>query len=215
MQSRPHLRPEATRICRAAAAGMAALAVLSAPAPARAQAEDVHLRLEAPLTFVDGRDKPVTTRDFDGKWLLVYFGYMHCADLCPWGLTVLASALDMLGPAAKHLQPLFVTVDPQRDRGQALLDFTASFHETLVGLTGSEAQIRAAADAMGVSFTRVQQGSDYSLDHSSSYSLIDPARQHIVTFRKAEAHLVAGKVIETMTKAGVKLDGLRGIGAWR
>ena len=192
-----------------------ALAGITASAPARAQADDVHLRLERPLTFVDGREKPVSTSDFEGKWLLVYFGYMHCADLCPWGLTVLGSALDMLGPAVKHVQPVFVTVDPERDRGEALVEFCKSFHEKLVGLTGTEAQIRAAADVMGVKYTRVTQGADYSVDHSSSYSLIDPERRRIITFRKAEAHLVAGKVVEVLTKGGVKLDGMPGVGAWR
>lgn len=186
-----------------------------ASGPAAAQADDILLRLERPLTFVDGRDRKVDTTDFAGQWLLVYFGYMHCADLCPWGLTVLGSALDLLGPAARHVQPLFVTVDPERDRGQALVEFTASFHDKLVGLTGSDAEIRAAADAMGVKFSRVAQGADYSVDHTSSYSLIDPARRSVLTFRKAEAHLVAGKVVEVMRKGGVKLDGLLGIGAWR
>ena len=192
-----------------------AVAIAVGGAPARAQGDDVHLLLDRPLTFVDGRDKPVTTGDFQGNWLLVYFGYMHCADLCPWGLTVLGSALDMLGPVARHVQPVFVTVDPERDRGAALVEFCASFHDKLVGLTGTEAEIRAAADAMGVKFSRVTQGSDYTVDHSSSYSLIDPERRRIITFRKAEAHLVAGKVFETLTKAGVKLDGMPGVGAWR
>lgn len=183
--------------------------------PATAQTDDLHLKLERQLTFVDGRDEPVTTAQFEGKWLLVYFGYMHCADQCPWGLTVLGSALDMLGPAARHVQPLFITVDPERDRGKALIDFAASFHETLKGLTGTEAEIRSAATAMGVTYSRVQQGADYSVDHSSSYSLVDPERRTVITFRKAEASQVASKVVEVLTRAGVKLDGLRGVGAWR
>lgn len=206
---------QAGNLYRAIAAMLTLLLAFTTVTPIRAQTDDIRLALDRPLSFVDGREQPVSTADFEGKWLLVYFGYMHCADLCPWGLTVLGSALDMLGPATRHLQPLFVTVDPERDRGDALLEFCKSFHEKLVGLTGTEQQIRAAADAMGVKFTRVTQGADYSVDHTSSYSLIDPQRQRIITFRKAEAHQVAAKVVEVMTKAGVKLDGLRGVGAWR
>ncbi len=196
----------------AATAGLCLVAAASAPREAHAQADAAHYTLTQQLSFVDGRDKPVSTADFEGKWLLVYFGYMHCADQCPWGLTVLGSALDMLGPAARHLQPLFVTVDPERDRGQALLEFTASFHERLVGLTGSEQQIRAAAEAMGVKFSRVQQGADYAVDHSSSFSLVDPQRRRVITFREAEAHQVAARVVKVLTASGLKLEG---VSAWR
>lgn len=191
---------------------MAIVLTLVSARPATAQEDDVHLKLARQLTFVDGRDKPVSTADFEGRWLIVYFGYMHCADLCPWGLTVLGSALDMLGPATRHVQPLFVTVDPERDHGRPLVEFTASFHEKLIGLTGTGQEIRAAADAMGVKFSRVTQGDDYSVDHSSSYSLIDPQRRTVITFRMAEAHLVAAKVVEVLTRSGMKLDG---VGAWR
>lgn len=180
-----------------------------------AEPDEAIFALEQPLSFVDGRGKPVSTGDFGGQWLLAYFGYMHCADLCPWGLTVLGAALDLLGPAGRFVQPLFITVDPERDKGEALIDFCASFHEKLVGLGGTPAQIRAAADAMGVRFARVEQDGGYSVDHSSSYSLIDPARRRVVTFRKGEAHQVAAKVVAELTKAGVKLEGVRGVGALR
>src|SRR5262249_61568346 len=64
------------------------------------------------LTFTDADGNVVRSTDFAGKWLLVYFGYSHCADLCPTGLSVLANALDQIGPAAEHIRPLFITVDP-------------------------------------------------------------------------------------------------------
>jgi cytochrome oxidase Cu insertion factor (SCO1/SenC/PrrC family) len=191
------------------------LALAASPGWAQEQTDDVHLSLTGKLTFVDPSETTVTSDDFKGQWMLVYFGYMHCADLCPWGLTVMGSAIDMLGPAARFVQPLFITVDPERDRGPALAEFTHSFHERLIGLTGSQAEIRAAADAMGVRFTRVEQGDGYSVDHSSSYSLIDPQRRTVLTFRKAEAHLVAVKVVDVLAKAGVKLEGMPGLGALR
>lgn len=180
--------------------------------PARAQSRpDLRLPLDRDLAFIDGTGKTVSIRDFPGQWLLVYFGYMHCADLCPLGLSVLAEAVDMIGPAAKLVQPLFITVDPEHDRGEALLRFSKEFHERLIGLTGTGQQIREAADSMGVRYTKVDLGGgDYSVDHSSSYSLIDPARKTVITFRRTEAHLAAAEVVRAMKAAGVPLDSING-----
>ncbi|MGA9520866.1 MAG: SCO family protein, partial [Myxococcaceae bacterium] len=113
--------------------------------------------------------------DFLGKWLLVYFGYTHCADLCPTGLTAMVTALDEIGPAAAHIQPLFVTVDPERDKGPLLREFAQAFDAQLIGLGGTANQVREAAAALGVTFEKVvQSGAGYTVDHSSTYTLVDP-----------------------------------------
>ena len=96
-----------------------ASALASAQGLTLAFAQESRLARDGPLTFVDADGRVVRSTDFPGKWLLVYFGYTHCADLCPTGLSVLANALDQIGPAAEHVQPLFVTVDPERDKGPA------------------------------------------------------------------------------------------------
>ena len=154
-----------------------------------------------------GRGNAVRSTDFAGKWLLVYFGYTHCSELCPTGLTVLASALAEIGTASRHVQPLFITVDPERDRGPLLLQFTASFDPRLIGLTGSTAQIKRAADALGASFLKVaQQGGDYVVDHSATYTLVDPAHQHAQVLRLAEPYALARKLVAEMTRAGIPLD---------
>ena len=186
-----------------------------AATPASAQSDETKQHLGRPLSFVDGRGRAVTTGDFAGKWLFVYFGYMHCADLCPLGLTVMAAAIDEIGPAARHLQPLFVTVDPERDHGESLATFTASFHERLLGLTGTDQQIAAAAQAMGVIYSKAKQGDDYTVDHSSSYSLVDPARTTVITFKQAEPHLVAARIIAALVKSGTDLGDVRNLGAFR
>src|SRR5690349_13249116 len=98
-----------------------------------ATAEDKRIALEHALALTDADGKPVTSDDFPGKWLLVYFGYIHCADQCPTALSAMIEALTEIGPAAEHIQPLFVTVDPGRDRGAALKDFTAAFDKRLIG----------------------------------------------------------------------------------
>ena len=197
------------------AAGLAVAWLMLAGTPAGAEPEARLLPLTAPLSFVGVDGAAVSTSDFTGKWLFVYFGYMHCADLCPLGLTVMAAALDEIGPAARHLQPLFVTVDPERDHGEPLAKFTRSFHDRLLGLTGTDSQIAAAAASMGVVYRKAQQGDDYTVDHSSSYSLVNPERSTVITFKEAEPHQVAARIIATLAKAGVDLGDVPNLGAFR
>jgi protein SCO1/2 len=191
-----------------------ALVIVGAVAPA-VVAQELRLAPERPLSFVDADGGTVRSTDFAGKWLLVYFGYTHCSDLCPMGLSTLANALDQIGPATDHVQPLFVTVDPERDKGPLLRTFAQAFDKRLIGLGGSVEQIREAAAALGVSFEKVQQGSNYVVDHSSTYVLIDPSRARAQSMRIAEPHLLAAKLIEALTRAGVPLDNVKNVGAYR
>jgi cytochrome oxidase Cu insertion factor (SCO1/SenC/PrrC family) len=193
-----------------------ASALASAQGLTLAFAQESRLARDGPLTFVDADGHIVRSTDFPGKWLLFYFGYTQCADLCPTGLSAMANALDQIGPAAEYVQPLFVTVDPERDRGPLLRTFTQAFDQRLIGLSGTVEQIKEAATALGVSFEKVAQGgSDYVIDHSSTYVLVGPPRTHAQTLRIAEPHLIAAKLIETMSKAGVPLDNVRNVGAYR
>jgi cytochrome oxidase Cu insertion factor (SCO1/SenC/PrrC family) len=191
------------------------LFVWSAAQPLGAEEQSVRFPHE-PLTFVDAEDHVVSSADFPGKWLLIYFGYTHCADLCPTGLSVMVSAFEQIGPAADHVQPLFITVDPERDKGPVLRDFAQAFDQRLIGLSGTVDQIRKAADALGVSFQKVAQGdANYVVDHSSSYALVDPSRAKAVVVRVAEPHLLAAKMIEVLTRAGTPLDKVNNVGAYR
>src|SRR5579862_417007 len=88
--------------------------------------------LSAPFTLIDADGKTVRASDFAGKWLLVYFGYTHCADLCPTALSQMASALDQLGAAANYFQPIFVSIDPERDQGPELRQYTEAFDPRLL-----------------------------------------------------------------------------------
>src|SRR5262249_35419434 len=109
-----------------------------------------------------------------------------------------------------------VTVDPERDKGQQLREFTQSFDARLIGLGGTLDQIRAAASALGVSFEKVALGdADYVVDHSSTYTLIDPAHKRAVVLRLAEPHMIAARLIEELAKAGVPLDKVNNVGAYR
>lgn len=110
--------------------------------------------LDHPFALADADGKAMTSADFPGKWLLIYFGYTHCSDQCPTALSAMAEALDEIGPAASLVQPLFVTVDPERDRGPMLRNFTAAFDKRLIGLTGTREQTTDFAHAPGVKYEK-------------------------------------------------------------
>src|SRR6266478_9685098 len=103
-----------------------------------AKGDEAKVSLDHPFALVDADGKTITSADFPGEWLLIYFGYTHCSDQCPTALSTMTEALDEIGPAARHVQPLFVTVDPERDRGAMLREFTAAFDKRLIGLTGTQ-----------------------------------------------------------------------------
>lgn len=128
-----------------------------------------------PFTLIDHTGRTRTDADFRGKTLVVYFGYSYCPDVCPTDLQSIATAIDMLGGAGENVQPLFVTVDPERDTPAHLADYVPLFHPRLVGLTGTAEAIRAAAAAYKVYFARYDppKGGDYAVDHSGFIYVVD------------------------------------------
>jgi protein SCO1 len=117
----------------------------------------------------------VTEASFSGKWLLVYFGYTNCPDACPTALSAMAAALDALGPLAARVQPLFVTVDPERDKPAVLAKYVGTFDRRIIGLYGTEKEVDAAAKAFRVYHTVRKLGrGDYAIDHSAFIYVVDP-----------------------------------------
>jgi protein SCO1/2 len=129
---------------------------------------------------VDQGGKRVTDQDFRGRFMLVYFGYTHCPDQCPLGLDTLTQALDRM-PAglAERVQPVFITVDPARDTPEVMRAYVVAIHPRLIGLTGSEEEIRAVARAYRVQRRKVRLGAgdplDYTVDHSSPVYVLGPS----------------------------------------
>ena len=109
-------------------------------------------------------------------WRLVYFGYTHCPDVCPLGLQTMAEALDALGPLGERLTPVFVTVDPDRDRPEVMANYVGFFHPRLVGVTPTADELKAMAGAWRVKYAKVEigEGRPYLMDHTASIFLIDP-----------------------------------------
>lgn len=172
------------RVIGLAVAGLAAgaiMAVLSLRAPndfvsAGTPIVSGKALVGGPFKLIDQNGKPTTEKDFLGRYMLVFFGFTNCPDICPAGLQVMTTALDQLGDSAKDVTPVFITVDAERDTPEKLALYAKSFHPRLVALTGSDEEVKAAAKAYRVYFEKVPDGSNpanYSFDHSSIFYLMD------------------------------------------
>jgi cytochrome oxidase Cu insertion factor (SCO1/SenC/PrrC family) len=127
------------------------------------------------LQGLDGRE--VTEASFNGKWLLVYFGYTYCPDVCPTVLLRVGQALENLGPSADRIQPVFITVDPARDTAGHLREYLHSFNPQIVGLRGDSLQTQAAAREYHAYYRARSLGNgEYTVDHSSFLYLVAPDR---------------------------------------
>jgi cytochrome oxidase Cu insertion factor (SCO1/SenC/PrrC family) len=153
----------------------------AADAPARSPAEVMDILMwnrepvGGPFELIDHSGHARTERDFRGRLMLVYFGFTYCPDVCPTDLQAISLAMDKLGVDAAKIQPMFVTVDPERDTPTHLADYVKLFHPRLIGLTGSAEAIRKAADAYKVYYARVDLNKDagYTVDHTAFIYLMD------------------------------------------
>ena len=137
----------------------------------------------------DGNGRPVAADDFRGKYMLIYFGYTFCPDVCPTTLTEMANALDRLGPRADTVQPIFITVDPKRDTPGVMKQYVAAFGPRMIGLTGSPEQIAQVAKEYRVYSAEHRTGpgpGDYTMDHSSIIYLMGPDGRFIAPIRADE-----------------------------
>lgn len=135
-----------------------------------------------PFTLVDASGKTVTDQDFRGRYMLIFFGFTHCPDICPAELQVMAAALDQLGDKAKKVVPIFITLDPERDTPEAVGAYVKNFGPNIVGLTGSMDAISAVAKAYRVSFSKFQDpkgGENYTIDHSALAYLMGTDGEYI------------------------------------
>ena len=137
-----------------------------------------------PFALIDHTGKPRTEADFRGKLLLIYFGFTYCPDVCPTDLQAIGLALDQLGAAGEEVQPLFITVDPERDTPQLLADYVPLFHPRY-GRIERRRQRDPASRARIQSLLRQgcdRRRSDYTVDHSGYIYLMDRAGQYLGFF---------------------------------
>lgn len=135
-----------------------------------------------PFTLAATNGETVSDRTLRGKWLLIYFGYTYCPDACPTALANISVALQKLRSDASKLQPLFITVDPQRDTRQVMADYLKSFDSRIIGLTGTPPQIDQVIKEyhLYVSRQKPSKGNvDYLVDHSAYIYLMNPQGQFV------------------------------------
>ncbi|HEY5794399.1 MAG TPA: SCO family protein [Bosea sp. (in: a-proteobacteria)] len=134
-------------------------------------------RFGGPFSLIDHHGRRVGDDAYRGRFMLVYFGFTRCTDTCPVDLPTMAQALDVLGPLAQRVAPLFITVDPAHDTPPVLAANVAAFHPALIGLTGSEVEIAAVAKAYKVHRRKLTQphhgAGEYAVDHGSLTYLMD------------------------------------------
>jgi len=126
-----------------------------------------HGTVGGPFTLTDSSGRTRSDSEFRGKLMIVYFGYTFCPDVCPADLMAITQSLDALGPAASGIQPIFITVDPERD-GKVLTEYVRAFHKSLIGLTGSPEEIRKVANSYKAFYAKVpgKHDGEYAIDHT-------------------------------------------------
>ncbi|MCA0273833.1 MAG: SCO family protein [Proteobacteria bacterium] len=160
----------------AAILGTAIFAWARWPAGNQAATETVSA-FEPSFALADSEGKLRTNAEFRGKFLLVFFGFTNCPDVCPTTLAEVAQVMDNLGPETDKVLPIFISVDPERDRRLGMSAYTEAFHPAILGLAGTEAETRAAAESFKIFYGRENDGKSpdgYTMSHSSGLFLVGP-----------------------------------------
>jgi protein SCO1/2 len=149
-----------------------------------------------PFRLLDAQNRIVTDRTFRGRYLLVYFGYTGCPDICPTTLVAVAQALRLLGPRAAAVQPVFITVDPEHDTPSVMGRYVASFTSRLIGLTGTPAELQAVERAYHVTVEVTATG----IDHSAVLYLMAPNGHFLAPLPAAgSAAIIANDLTHDLT----------------
>jgi protein SCO1 len=141
------------------------------------------IQLGGPFALTDQDGKPRTDADFRGKYMLVFFGYTYCPDVCPTTLAVISAALDKMGQRADRIAPVFITVDPKRDTPMTMKTYLSAFGTRWIGLTGTPEEIAAVAKEYRV-FYRLNEAEDgnYTVDHSGVVYLMKPDGSYLANY---------------------------------
>ncbi|SDA99732.1 SCO family protein [Sinorhizobium sp. NFACC03] len=159
-----------------------------------------------PFSLIAPDGSTVTDASFRGKWMLVFFGYTYCPTICPTTLSEIALALERLGPDAAKVQPVFITVDPERDTPEVMGQYTGAIDPRIVGLSGSQRQIAAVSEEYGAyseRHTSATSSDDYVVDHSTYIYVMDPQGSFVRGLQAGTpADTIADTLRRLMTKAG-------------
>jgi protein SCO1 len=150
-----------------------------------------------PFTLTDHNGKRVSEKDFTGKYRLIYFGFTYCPAICPTELSKITAALNTLGDKGKDIQPLFITIDPERDTPEKMKSYVSLFHPKLIGLSGSPDEIKSVLKGYKIYAAKRQDESmsDYTMDHSSYIYLIAPDDRLLHIFKMEDKADVMADII--------------------
>lgn len=145
----------------------------------------VNVDIGGPFELTDHTGAQFTRDDLAGNYALVYFGYTFCPDVCPTELGLMAEAIDLLEEDGNRVRPVMITIDPERDTPEVLSEYVPLFHERLVGLTGTEQEVRDVATKYRVFYKRFEDPSYtyYLMDHTSFVYLLSPTGEIASMFR--------------------------------
>ena len=160
------------------------LALLSGACGGPAEEPPLHgAKIGGAWTLVDHDARPVSDRDFAGKYRIVYFGFATCPDICPTDLAKIGQAMRILEKEepklAQKVQPLFITTDPERDTPKVLKEYVGAFHPRITGLTGTPEQIAAAAKGHAIFYSKVPTETGYTMEHQRIVYLLGPQGEPI------------------------------------
>lgn len=143
--------------------------------------------LGGPFELVDHTGRTITDTDLIVRPTLIYFGYTFCPDVCPWDAARNAQVVDILAERGLSAQPVFISVDPERDTPDVLARFAGNLHPDMIGLTGSEEQVRAASHAYRTFFQRQRTDDEfYLVDHSTFSYLALPGHGVVEIYRRTQ-----------------------------
>ena len=155
------------------------------------------------FSLVDQEGRRRSEADFAGSYVLVYFGFTYCVEACPLALLAMTQALDRVAAAiADKVQPLFVTVDPDRDDPAQIKLYLSNFHPRFVGLTGTHAEIAAAAKAWRVVYEPPRPAADgsYQVNHTTIVYLMGPDGAFLRHFDHLSSAEDMAKALEALVK---------------
>jgi len=137
-----------------------------------------------PFEMINQKGETVTEADFRGRHMLIFFGFTYCPDICPLTLEIIGAAMDELGPLSERVQPVFVSVDPERDTPEILADYLSYFGDNIVGLTGTPDQVSQMLSTYRVYAAKTGDitSQDYLMDHSTIVYLMGPDGRFMTHF---------------------------------
>ena len=140
-------------------------------------------QIGGPFELINAKGETVTDKDVITEPALIYFGYTFCPDVCPFDASRNADAVDLLADRGYSVTPVFISIDPERDSPEVVGDFAENMHEKMIGLTGSDEQVKAASQAYRTYFkAHKDQGEFYLVDHSTYTYLVLPGQGFVQFF---------------------------------